>query len=134
MENKYLDEKALKALIWKVMTGIDPECEEDQNVLYSILPSFHDYVDTVARGEMKLLLNSNVSMGQPYRDMAAQYDQARHSAHETAIINVRVLNRLADLYNLPPVFKGDSAERRQVAAFCMELDQYLFENRKMKLA
>ncbi len=134
MENKYLNVSALKQLIHTVMTGIDPECDEHQMVLYSILPSFHAYVDTVAAGEMKLLLNDHVSVGAPYREMATQYDQVRYCSHETAIINVRVLNRLADLYDIPFVFTGDCADRNQVAAFCLELDRYLFENRRKKLA
>ncbi len=133
MDKKYLDEAALKELIRRIMTGIDPICQQDQETIESILPSFHDYVDAVVKGETRILLNPQ-AIGQPYRDMVAQYDQTRHSAHETAIINVRVLNRLANLYDLPPVFSGNTEERHQVAAFCLELDVYLFENRRMKLS
>ncbi len=133
MEKKYLDEAALKALILKITTGTDPDCRDDQDVLESILPSFHAYVDAVVRGETGILLNPHAE-GQTYREMISRYDQSRHSAHETAIINVRVLNRLADIYGTAPVFKGSSEERHQVAAFCLELDAYLFENRRMKLS
>lgn len=134
MEKQYLDANALKELIRRVMTGIDPKCRDDQDALYDILPSFHTYVDTVVKNETKLLLSESVSMGQPYRDMVMQYDQARHSCHETAIINVNVLNRLADLYDLTPIFTGNSANRHEVAEFCFEMDQYLFINRRMKLS
>ena len=124
---------SLKELIHKMITGIDPESREDREVLASILPSFHAYVDAVVRGESELILNSQRE-GKEYQEMISGYDQTRHSCHETAIINVRVLNRLAERYDLQPVFVGDSEQRHQVAAFCLELDQYLFVNRRMKLS
>ncbi len=133
MEKNYLDGASLKKLIHKVTTGIDPESRENQALLGGILPSFHAYVDAVVLGETELLLNPGAD-GKAYREMVTRYDQARHSCHETAIINVRVLNRLAELYELPPVFLGDSGQRHQVAAFCQELDAYLFANRRMKLS
>ncbi len=133
MDKKYLDETTLKELIRRIMTGNDSISQQDQETIESILRSFHDYVDEVVKGETGILLNPQ-AVGQPYRDMVTQYDQTRHCAHETAIINVRVLNRLANLYDLPPVFTGSADERHQVAAFCLELDVYLFENRRMKLS
>lgn len=133
MDKKYLNENALKELIRRIMTGIDPICQQDQETIESILPSFHNYVNAVVKGEIGILLNPQAT-GQPYRDMVTQYDQTRHSAHETAIINVRVLNRLANLYALPPVYTGSADERHQIATFCLELDVYMFENRRMKLS
>ena len=133
MEEKYLNEKALMDLIRQVTTGSDPESREDQEALESLLPSFHAYVNAVIAGETRLLMNPHAA-GRSYQEMVTEYDQDRHSAHETAILNVRVLNRLAELYKLSPVFTGDSAQRHQVAAFCMEMDQFLFRNRRMKLS
>ena len=51
MENKHLETEVLKELIRRVMTGIDPQCKDDQDVLCDILPSFHAYVDTVVKYE-----------------------------------------------------------------------------------
>lgn len=133
MEDKYFNETAFTELIRRITTGIDPESVEDQEALESILPSFHAYVDAVVRGETALLLSGRPE-GQAYRDLVTRYDEARHAAHETAITNVRVLNRLADLYELSPVFTGDINQRHQVAGFCLELDRYLFVNRRMKLS
>lgn len=133
MELQYLNESSLRELVRRITTGIDPESREDLETLENILPSFHAYVDAVVSGEIRLLLSAQAE-GQAYRDLVGHYDQARHAAHETAIINVRVLNRLAGLYDLPPVFTGDDAQRHQVASFCLELDQYLFVNRRMKLS
>ena len=56
------------------------------------------------------------------------------NGYEVEIACSEVLNRMAELYELPPVFLGDSGQRHQVAAFCQELDAYLFANRRMKLS
>ena len=133
MEDKFFNETAFTELIRRITTGIDPESVEDQEALESILPSFHTYVDAVVRGETGLLLSGRPE-GQAYRDLVSHYDESRHAAHETAITNVSVLNRLADLYELPPVFTGDVTQRHQIADFCLELDRYLFVNRRMKLS
>ena len=85
-------------------------------------------------GETNLLLQAGTLDGQEYRDAVSQYDGDRHSAHERAISNVKLLNRLADREELSPVFTGDETQRHQVADFCLELDQYLFQNRRMKLS
>lgn len=134
MENQFLDESALKELIRKLSTSNKAEDLENFKDLDIIIPSFHAYVDTVIRNESELLIHGSSLEGQEYRDKIAQYDKDRHGCHETAIINVRVINRLAEKYGIQPVFKGDDNQRHQVADFCLELDSYLFRNRRMKLS
>ena len=98
------------------------------------MESFHSYVHTVVKNETKFLLQSGNLEGQEYRDAIAQYDGNRHSAHERAISDVMLLNRLAAREGLPPIFTGDDTQRHQVADFCLELDQYFFQNRRIKLS
>ncbi len=57
-----------------------------------------------------------------------------NSAHEKAIGDAKLVNRLAAREGLPPIFTGDETQRHQIADFCLELDQYLFQNRRMKLS
>ena len=133
MEVQYLDEIALKALAHRITTSSDPDSRENKEDLENILCSFHAYVDAVVCGETDLLFFDPTD-GQTYRDQVMKYDQNRHGCHETSIINVRVLNRLAARHGIPPVFTGDDTQRHQVAAFCLELDQYFFMNRRMKLS
>lgn len=134
MENRYLDEAALGELIRRTASGTDAQAGEDLEILGDAIQSFHAYVDTVVRGETTLLLRGNRLQGAEYREMVSGYDGNRHGCHEAAIISVRVVNRLASAYGLPPVFTGDDTQRRQAAEFCLELDQYLFRNRRMKLS
>ena len=98
------------------------------------MEAFHRYVDTVVTGETKLLLQGSNLDGQEYRDAITSYDGDRHSAHEKAIGDAKLINRLAAREGLPPIFTGDETQRHQIADFCLELDQYLFQNRRMKLS
>ena len=132
MENQFLDESALKALIRSIGAGTN--AQDDLDLVKGLMESFHSYVHAVVEGETDLLIKGSSLEGQEYRDAVSRYDQNRHASHENAIINVRVLNRLASEYNLSPVFTGDDTQRRQIAEFCLELDQYLFRNRRLKLS
>ena len=98
------------------------------------MEAFHRYVDTVVTGETKLLLQCNNLDGQEYRDAIRSYDEDRHSAHDKAIGDAILVNRLATRNGLQPVFTGDETQRHQIAEFCLELDQYLFQNRRMILS
>ena len=134
MEKKYLNESALKDLIRRLSTSNDPDAREDFDIVTKAMEAFHRYVDTVVTGETKLLLQGSNLDGQEYRDAITQYDGDRHSAHEKAIGDAKLINRLAAREGLPPIFTGDDTQRHQVADFCLELDQYLFQNRRMKLS
>ena len=46
-----------------------------------------------------------------------------------AIINCRLVNRLAEIYGVSPLFLGDDKERLQVADFCLDTVIMVFNNR-----
>ena len=134
MDMQFFDENALKALIRRFSTSSDPYAREDLDTVEKAMEAFHNYVNTVVDGEMKLLIQGSRLDGQEYRDAITQYDGDRHSAHEKAIGDAKLVNRLAAREGLPPIFTGDDTQRHQVADFCLELDQYFFQNRRMKLS
>ena len=134
MENRCLNEESLQELLRRVITGTDPQSRDDRDILSDAFVSFHAYVDAVVQGEIRIQMEGHSLEGQAYRDMMTQYDQNRHNRHEAAIVNTRLLNRLATLYGLDPVFTGDDTQRHQIADFCLEMDQYFFRNRRMKLS
>lgn len=82
-------------------------------------------------GEQQIMLTGVRFEGQEYRNMITKYDQARHNQHESAIANVRMVNRLANLYDCVPLFTGDDTERLQVADFCLDVVIKIFQNRMM---
>ena len=134
MEKQFLNESALKDLIRRLSTSNDPDDRDDFDIVTKAMEAFHNYVDTVVKGETNLLLQGSNLDGQEYRDAITNYDGDRHSAHEKAIGDAKLLNRLAAREGLPPIFTGDETQRHQVADFCLELDQYFFQNRRMKLS
>ena len=134
MDKKYLNEAALKDLIRRFSTSNDPYAQEDLDTVEKAMLAFHNYVNTVVDGEMKLLIQGSSLDGQEYRDAITQYDGDRHSAHEKAIGDAKLVNRLAAREGLPPIFTGDDTQRHQVADFCLELEEHLFRNRRMKLS
>ena len=134
METQYLNGTALKDLIHRLSVSNDPDAREDLGSVQDAMKSFHNYVDTVVEGEARLLFRGSGLEGQEYRDAVAQYDEDRHNAHEKAIGDAVLLNRLASRNGLPPVFTGDETQRHQIAEFCLETEQYFFRNRRMKLS
>ena len=86
------------------------------------------YVQTVCLGE-----NYLNTVEEAPRDAVAEYDEKRHAAHDIAISSVAVLNRLASMRGIAPVFSGNIADRHQVADFCIELAESLFKDRRQIL-
>ena len=134
MDMELMNANALKELIRRISASNAPDAREDLDIIAKAMESFHEYVSTVVKGETKLLLQGGGLEGQEYRDVISQYDSHRHGVHEKAICDVKLINRLASREGLPSVFTGDDTQRHQVADFCLELDQYLFQNRRMKLS
>ena len=134
METRFLDESSLKELIRRLSAGSGPDAREDLDIVAEAMEAFHKYVNAVVVGETNLLFQGNTLEGREYRDAVSRYDGTRHSAHEKAINDAKLINRLAAREGLSPVFTGDDTQRHQIADFCLELDQYLFRNRRMKLS
>lgn len=89
------------------------------------------FVRSPCTGEQQIRLAAVRFEGEEYRDMVSQYDRRRHDQHEEAIINVRLVNRLAQLYGVSPLFTGNDQERLQVADFCLDVVIQIFQNRMM---
>ena len=133
MDNQLFNEASYLQMLKMLKADSRSDAQDDLALIRDIMLSFHNYVDVVARGELKLSF-ADSSDGALWRDTVSQYDQSRHLAHELAIQNARLLNRLAQNYGLEAVYLGDPDQRHQVAAFCLEVDQFFFQNRRMKLS
>ena len=121
----YFSQGAYETLLRKVRTGENPD---DLQIIWDATDDFIQYVRVVSDGESRL--NTAASAD---RAMVGDYDAKRHNAHENAISSASVLNRLSGAYENDPVFTGDTVDRHQVAAFCLEIVSYLFENRRRVL-
>lgn len=123
----YLNYAALKDLISAIKTGAN--AEKHGKALDMALTSLRDYVTEVDVGEQQMMLASVRFEGEEYREMMQRYDTSRRAAHEDAIAMTRMLNRLASMYQVNPIFTGNDQERLQIADFCLDIVIALFEYR-----
>ena len=131
MNSRYFDHEAYITLAEKMKGSDSPEAKDDLEALSDAMTSFREYVNRVDAGEQQIRLAAVRFEGAEYREMITQYDRRRHDQHEEAIINVRLVNRLAQIYGVPPLFNGDDQERLQVADFCLDVMIQIFQNRMM---
>ena len=133
MENRLFNEEPYLQMVKMLKADPRSDAKDDLALIDDIMASFHRYVGAVVKGELELSMTDQTD-GSLWRETISQYDQSRYSAHELAIQNTRLLNRLAQNYGLKAVYLGDPDQRHQVAAFCLEVDQFFFQNRRIKLS
>ena len=71
MDMQFFDENALKALIRRFSTSSDPYAREDLDTVEKAMQAFHNYINTVVDGEMKLLIQGGSLEGQAYSTLPA---------------------------------------------------------------
>ena len=125
----YFNEEGYEKLLQHILTKNDPE---DLETLKDVLRSFHAYVDVVVSGEISVIMPRDEDVS-TYREKISAYDGKRHNRHESAIISCKVLNRLAEAYGIDQIYSGSEKDRKQVASFCLEVDQYIFTKRRIVL-
>ena len=126
----YFNYESYEALTAAIKASTDEFAADDLNALNDAMTSFREYVNKVDAGEQQIKLAAFRFEGEEYREMITRYDQLRHSQHEEAIANVRLVNRLAELYGTKSLFTGNDQERLEVADFCLDVVTELFIRRK----
>lgn len=103
-----LNEKTLRSLI--EMLGNDADL---LSLIEDCLASFEAYHSAVYKLETyKKIHQGNIKNGEIYRDTVMELDRNRTICHNAVIANVAILNRLADMQNLPHVYDGIVSEER----------------------
>ena len=131
MGRNFFDYQAYLDLADRIKASDSPDAKDDLAALDEAMTSFREYVNKVDAGEQQIKLAAVRFEGEEYREMITQYDRRRHNQHEDAIINCRLVNRLAQLYGASPLFLGDDKDRLQVADFCLSTVVELFDNRSL---
>ena len=137
MERNYIgmsffNHDAYIELAEKIKTSVSPDAPDDLEALNDAMTSFREYVMRVDMGEQQIRLAAVRFEGEEYREMLTRYDRTRHDAHEAAIANVRLINRLAELYSVGPLFTGNDQNRLEVADFALDVVVQIFQNRIMQ--
>lgn len=70
-----------------------------------IMPAMLGYVKAVCDLEYQLPILKKMYTGKEYQEIFQTLDSKRSSAHENLISNIRKLNRLAQIYDMNPIFR-----------------------------
>ena len=88
-------------------------------LLSDLFDSFEKYHNAVVKERTFLLLHSGSAEGEAFRETRKTLDAERTACHNSLLVSLRVLNRLADAEGAPPVYAGIVSEeqpyRRQAA-------------------
>lgn len=111
-------EKALiKAMKAEDFATFDHDEKEAYDTLEGAFASFTNYGSIVIRMETMMPIWKTRCSGADYADRVSNIDRQRHNAHEAAIVNIRLLNRLSESYGLPPFADINTDDRHAVAGF-----------------
>lgn len=106
----------------------DAECLE---ILDDLISSASDYIKRVNILEMAVIVSKVTKDGNEYREQIENLEKLRSSAHNDLIDNVKSVNRLCRLYNLPEIFDGNVEARVEIAEFANQLTIELFTSRRL---
>ena len=97
------------------------------------ITSFEEYHSAIFKMELWMKVFSNTVSGSTYQDNVSFMDKSRTTNHNSVLGNVNLLNRLAGMNNLPPVYDGivshDRPYRREVANAVLEYVEKIVKNR-----
>lgn len=110
----------------------DGDSNDAYEVLESSLFSLVDYQNTVIRMTSMMTIWRARYDGQELRDRITDIDQRRRIAHEHAITNCNILNRVCDAYGVEPIVDIDTSDRYQVADFAGKFCAEVYEAGKSK--
>lgn len=104
-------------------------------VIDEVLNSFADYHNSIYKMETSLLtLNQNDMGTADYQSLVSSLDSGRTISHNAVIVNVSMLNRLAELAGQPPIYEGviskERPYRREVANAVLEFVQEVISDRR----
>jgi len=128
---KYLNYDNYCTLISKIGQCKSEDAADDADFLFKATKSFLKYVDEVVISETGIKLIDSEGDSAEIRAQIEAYDYSRHIAHEAAIANTAILNKICAAYGVGPVFLGDITKRLEVAVFCIELIEQIYLSRRI---
>lgn len=121
----------------ETINKIIERCDGDKEVLEmleQIIKSFQQYHAAIYELELKMKLYGHGGIDRDeYNDLVSRLDSSRTIHHNAAITNVRILNRIASQYGLPPFYDGVISEekpyRRELGNAVLEYVETVVRNR-----
>ncbi len=108
--------------------------KEMLDIIFNCLNDFEEYHRRIFEMETKLVVYSDKTMSrEDYIDTRENLDKARTVSHNAVIMDVKMLNRLAEKNNIPLIYEGTVSEekpyRRELANAVLEYVENIIKNR-----
>ena len=108
--------------------------KEMLDIIFNCLNDFEEYHRRIFEMETKLVVYSDKTMSrEDYIDTRENLDKARTVSHNAVIMDVKMLNRLAEKNNIPLIYEGSVSEekpyRRELANAVLEYVESIIKNR-----
>lgn len=103
--------------------------EDALELIETIMSNLNNYVSAVYAMEVQIQTLRFRLEGDEYREAVTNMDRRRRIAHEAAIAACSMLNRLAGLEGVEPLYSGNLEDRNEVAEFCIAIVDELFHGR-----
>ena len=129
MEKNNVGKKFFNVASFQMLTEKAKQEPDDLEIIQDAIDDFTSYVKDVDVGEQQIKTAYATLDGEDLRRRVEAVDSRRRRCHEKAILSVKLMNRLAEIYNVSAVFTGHLDDRLEVADFCLDVTVTLFEDR-----
>lgn len=119
--------------VTKKFTTLVEAARDDEDALEMIersMNSFVLYVQAVYAMEVKIPILRFRCDATELGEAIMELDRSRRNAHEGAIASVKILNRICKMFDVAPLFEGNTEDRLAIAEFCSETVAAFFRERK----
>ena len=103
--------------------------EDALDLIETNMNNLNGYVSAVYAMEVQIQTLRFRLEGEDYREAVTNLDKRRRNAHEAAIAACSILNRLANLAGVEPLYSGNLEDRNEVAEFCIAIVDELVHGR-----
>lgn len=101
------------------------------DMMEELIDSAGDYLRRVNVLEIGIMVGKYSKEDNEYREYIEKLDKQRSNAHDNLISNVKIINRLCRINNLPPMYQGNEEDRVEVAEFAQKVVDELFSTRRL---
>jgi len=125
----------IKIKIIELMKKIENQNSENKDLENEMIENLAkdcvEYISSIINMENAINLAKTRLEGNEYRKLITNFDKRRTDTHNVVISDVKVLNKVSVLYELPLIFNGDVNSRIEVAKFAKQYIDELFNERRM---
>ncbi|WP_291637746.1 DUF3232 domain-containing protein [Clostridium sp.] len=121
----------LKDLMMKIENQNSGNKDLEKEMLEDLAMDCNEYISCIVKMENTINLAKTRLETKEYQEIIITLDRSRTTTHNVVISDVKVLNKLSVLYELPLIFTGNVDNRIEVAEFAKLYLDELFNERRI---